>query len=323
MGEKKTVRIYGEVIKPGQYEFRRNMTMKDLIFLSGGMTEAASESYVEVARRNSYEEAGSINSKMATLFQFNIDRNLELDLRDAGFKLEPFDQVYIRKAPSYDVQKTVFIKGEVKFPGEYSISSKEERISDLVKRAGGITPSAFAEGAKLKRNLDQQLREQIDIIKNMKKSLDSTIHVDTTQMNAQLELRLKSILEKPGSSYDYFLREGDEIFVPMKTEEIWVKGEVLNPLGLAWEKGRGLGYYINRSGGFSSDAKKGKAYVVYSNGTTQGTRSFIFRNYPEVKPGSQIIIPSKPERRPGSTGNWLAITSALSSLAIAAAALLR
>ena len=323
MGEKKTVRIYGEVIKPGQYEFRRNMTMKDLIFLSGGMTEAASESYVEVARRNSYEEAGSINSKMATLFQFNIDRNLELDTRDAGFKLEPFDQVYIRKAPSYDVQKTVFIKGEVKFPGEYSISSKEERISDLVKRAGGITPSAFAEGAKLKRNLDQQLREQIDIIKNMKQSLDSTIHVDTTQMNAQLELRLKSILEEPGSSYDYFLREGDEIFVPMKTEEIWVKGEVLNPIGLAWEKGRGLGYYISRSGGFSSDAKKGKAYVVYSNGTTQGTRSFIFRNYPEVKPGSQIIIPSKPERRPGSTGNWLAITSALSSLAIAAAALLR
>ncbi|MGV8135509.1 MAG: SLBB domain-containing protein [Mangrovibacterium sp.] len=323
MGEKKTIRIYGEVIKPGQYEFRRNMTMKDLIFLSGGMTEAASESYVEVARRNSYEEAGNINNKMATLFQFQIDRNLSLKPGDADFKLQPFDQVYVRKAPSYEVQKTVFIKGEVKYPGEYSISSKDERISDLVKRAGGVTPSAFVEGAKLKRHLDKQLKEQINIVKNMKESLDSTIRVDTTQINAQLELRLNRILEEPGSSYDYFLKEGDEIFVPMKTEEIWVKGEVLNPIGLAWEKGRGLGYYINRSGGFSSDAKKGKAYVVYSNGTTQVTRSFIFRNYPEVKPGSQIIIPSKPERRPGSAGNWLAITSALSSLAIAAAAVFR
>jgi protein involved in polysaccharide export with SLBB domain len=323
MGEKKTIRVYGEVIKPGQYEFRRNMTMKDLIFLSGGMTEAASESYVEVARRNSYEEAGNINNKMATLFQFQIDRNLSLEPGDADFKLEPFDQVYVRKAPSYEVQKTVFIKGEVKYPGEYSISSKDERISDLVNRAGGVTPSAFAEGAKLKRHLDKQLKEQMSIVKNMKESLDSTIRVDTTQVNAQLELRLNRILEEPGSSYDYFLKEGDEIFVPMKTEEIWVKGEVLNPIGLAWEKGRGLGYYINRSGGFSSDAKKGKAYVVYSNGTTQVTKRFIFRNYPDVKPGSQIIIPSKPERRPGSAGNWLAITSALSSLAIAAAAVFR
>lgn len=323
IGEKKTVRIYGEVIKPGQYDFYRNMTMKDLIFLSGGMTEAASESFVEVARRNSYEEAGSINSKMATLFQFQIDRNMSLKPEDANFKIEAFDQVYIRKAPSYEIQKTVFIKGEVKYPGEYSICSKEERISDLVKRAGGITHSAFVEGAKLRRTLDQQLKDQKNIIKNMKKSLDSTIRVDTTQMHAQLELRLKSILEKPGSSYDYFLREGDEVFVPMKTEEIWVNGEVLSPIGLAWEKGKGLGYYINLSGGFSSNAKKSKAYVVYSNGTTQVTRGFIFRNYPEVKPGSQIIIPSKPERKAGSAGNWLAITSALSSLAIAAAALLK
>ncbi|MDD4193544.1 MAG: SLBB domain-containing protein, partial [Mangrovibacterium sp.] len=323
MGEKKTVRISGEVIRPGHCDFHRNMTMKDLIFLSGGMTEAASESYVEVARRNSYGEAGQINSKMAALFQFNIDRQLKLDIQDAEFKLAPFDQVYIRKAPSYGVQKTVSVRGEVKFPGEYSISSKEERISDLVKRAGGVTPSAFVEGAKLRRTLDQQLKDQKEIIKNMKKSIDNTIRVDTTQMNARLELRLKSILENPGSSYDYFLREGDEVFVPMKTEEIWVNGEVLNPIGLAWEKGRGLGYYINRSGGFSPNAKKSKAYVMYSNGTTQVTRGMIFRHYPDIKPGSQIIIPSKPERRPNSTGNWLAITSAVSSLAIAAAALLK
>ena len=323
MGEKKTVRIYGEVIKPGQYDFQKNMTMKDLIFLSGGMTEAASESYVEVARRNNYEEAGSINSKMASLFQFQIDRDLALKPEDASFKLEAFDQVYIRKAPSYEAQKTVFIGGEVKYPGEYSISDKNERVSDLIRRAGGTTPSAFEEGAKLKRHIDGQMKDQIDVIKNLKESLDSTIRIDTIHHHAQLELRLKTIMEKPGSTYDYFLREGDEIFVPTRTEEIWVSGQVLNPIGLAWEKGKGLGYYISRSGGFSSEAKKGKAYVVYSNGTTQVTKGFIFRNYPEVKPGSQIIVPSKPERKPGAGGNWLAFTSALSSLAIAATAVFR
>jgi len=320
MGEKKTVRIYGEVMKPGEYDFHRNMTLRDLIFLAQGMTEAASESYVEVARRNTYEEASIINSKLASLFQFKIDRDLSLKQEDAGFMLEPFDQVYIRKAPSYEAQQTVFIRGEVKYPGEYSISSKNERISNLIKRAGGVTPYAFVEGAKLKRHLDEQLKEQVDVIKEMKQSLDSSIRIDTTQHHAQLELRLKSILEKPGTTYDYFLRDGDEIFIPMKTEEIWVNGEVLNPIGLSWEKGKGLGYYIDRSGGFSSEAKKSKVYVVYSNGTSKVTKSFLVRNYPEIKPGSQIIVPAKPERRVGQTGNWLAITSALSSLVIAFAA---
>jgi len=324
IGEKKTVRILGEVMEPGEYDFRRNMTLKDLIFLSGGMTEAASESYIEVARRNSPEEASVINSKMSSLYQFKIDRDLQLTGKDAAFLLQPFDQVYIRKAPSYEVQKTVKIDGEVQYPGEYSISDKNERISDLIRRAGGLTPSAFAEGAKLKRQLDEQLRDQLNVIKIMQQDLDSTIRVDTTARFAQLELRLDHILQKPGSTYDYFLKEGDEIFVPTKTEEIWVTGEVLNPIGLAWEQGRGLKYYINLSGGFSSDAKKNKAYVVYSNGTSQVTKSFILKNYPEVKPGSRIVVPAKPRRdKRDNTARWLAITSALSSLAVAIAAVLR
>ena len=324
IGEKKTVKILGEVMEPGKYDFRKNMTLKDLIFLAGGMTEAASESYMEVARRNSPKEASVINSKMSSLYQFKIDRDLQLTEKDAAFLLQPFDQVYIRRAPSYEVQKTVKIGGEVQYPGEYSISDKNEWISDLIKRAGGLTPSAFAEGAKLKRELNEQLRDQLNVIKIMQQDLDSTIRVDTTARFAQLELRLDHILQKPGSTYDYFLKEGDDIFVPTKTEEIWVTGEVLNPIGLAWEQGRGLKYYINLSGGFSSDAKKNKAYVVYSNGTSQVTKSFILKNYPAVKPGSRIVVPAKPRRdKRDNTARWLAITSALSSLAVAIAAVLR
>lgn len=325
IGEEQSVRIYGEVVRPHQYDFKRNMSLKDLIFLAGGMTEAASESFVEVARRNTYEEASIINSKMASLFQFKIDRNLELSEKDAAFKLEPFDQVYVRKAPSYETQKTVLIRGEVKYPGQYSIASKNERISDLIKRAGGITPYAFAEGAVLKRDLSKQLREQLDVIKEMQQELDSSIQVNDSTRNqyVQLELRLKNILEKPCSSYDYFLKEGDEIIIPVESEEIWVSGEVLNPIGLSWEKGKNMKYYVNRAGGFSSDAKRSKSFVIYSNSTTRVTKGFLFKDYPPVKPGSRIIVPAKPERKRTDTGRWLAITSALSSLAVAITAVFR
>lgn len=321
IGESKTIRIFGEVVRPGQYDFRRHMSLKDLIFLAGGMTEAASESFIEVARRNSYEEAGSIHSKMATLFQFRVGRSLALSADDEAFKLEPFDQVYVRRAPSYEAQQTVFIRGEVKYPGEYAISGKNERISELIERAGGITPYAFAEGAMLNRRVSTQMKNQLDRIRRLRPK-GTPVAVDTLRKHNQLEIRLTSILEQPGTSDDYFLREGDEIIIPMKTEEIWVNGEVLNPVGLTWEKNKSMKYYIERSGGFSPGAKRNKAYVVYSNGTSKVARGFPFRTYPKVTPGSQIIVPAKPERKIG-TGNWLAISSALSSLAIAFAAILK
>ena len=324
MGEKQTIRILGEVMFPGEYGFFRNMSLKDLVFLSGGMKEAASESYIEVARRNTKEEASTINSKMASLYQFKIDRDLKLSDEDAGFLLQAFDQVYIRKAPSYQAQKTVQVTGEVQFPGEYSISDKNERISDLISRAGGLTPYAFTGGAKLRRRIDEQYRSQLDVIQRIKESRDSTIQIDMSANYENLELKLSHILRNPGTSYDYFLKEGDQVYIPMKSEEIWVNGEIMNPMGLAWERGRSLKYYINRSGGFSSEAKKNKIYVVYSNGTTDVTRSFIVKRYPQVEPGSQIVIPAKPERKAtDNTAKWLAITSALSSLAVAMAAVLR
>ncbi|WP_423127023.1 SLBB domain-containing protein [Gaoshiqia sp. Z1-71] len=324
MGEKQTIRILGEVMFPGEYGFFRNMSLKDLVFLSGGMKEAASESYIEVARRNTKEEASTINSKMASLYQFEIDRDLKLSDDDGSFLLQAFDQVYIRKAPSYQAQKTVQVTGEVQFPGEYSISDKNERISDLINRAGGLTPYAFTGGAKLRRRIDEQYRSQLDVIQRMKEARDSTIQIDMSANYENLELKLSHILRSPGTSYDYFLKEGDQVYIPMKSEEIWVNGEIMNPMGLAWERGKNVKYYINRSGGFSADAKKNKIYVVYSNGTTDVTRSFIVKKYPQVEPGSQIVIPAKPERKTtDNTAKWLAITSALSSLAVAMAAVLR
>jgi len=323
MGEKKTVRIYGEVIKPGEYEFYKSMTLKDVIFLAGGMTEAASESYIEVARRNSSEEAQKISSKLVSLYTFNITRDLGLNESDNLFILAPFDQIYIRQAPSYVAQKTVTIQGEVMYPGPYSISDKNERITDLITRAGGLTPNASAEGARLKRLIDKQTRLQIKRIETLNKDFETGTVLAIEDEHFLSELRLPSIIKNPASSDNFLLREGDEIYIPVKSEEVLVDGEVLNPVGLAWQSGKSVKYYIDRAGGFSSNAKKGKVYVIYSNGTTAITKSFLLKNYPEVKPGSQIIVPSRPDRQKTETGTWLAIGSTFASIAVAIAAILK
>jgi Periplasmic protein involved in polysaccharide export len=325
IGEKKTLRIYGEVMNPGEYDFHKNMTLKDIIFVSGGMKESASESYIEVARRNSYEESQQISSKMVSLYTFSIDRNLQLNESDNAFILAPFDQIYIRQAPSYVVQQTVIIQGEVKYPGPYSISHKNERVSDLLKRAGGLTPEAFPEGARLRRVLDRQMKQQFRKVETVADNLDSANVVLATEQNNYLimELRLPEILKDSNSTDNYLLKEGDEIFIPMKAEEIIVNGEVLNPAGLAWQPGKNITYYVDRAGGFSPNAKRNKVYIIYSNGTTAITKNFIFRNYPEIKPGCQIIVPARPERQKTETSTWLAIGSTFASIALALSAILK
>ncbi len=323
IGEQPFLNITGEVMFPGQFDYSKNMTLKDLIFLAGGFKEAASQSFIEVARRNSPEEAASINNKMVGLFQFNINRNLKLNHEDEKFTLKPFDHIYVRKAPSYFNQKTISIQGEVKYPGEYSISSKTERISDIIIRAGGLTPDAYEQGARLDRNTKSEMAQNLQLIKTMQQS-DSLGFIEEKVEISRLELKLDDIMKQPGSHYDYTLREGDKIFIPKKTDEIWITGEVLNPIGQAWEKGRKLKYYINRSGGFSTNAKKGKVYVIYSDGTTKVSKWFVYRRYPKPSPGCQVVIPAKPQRSEGdNTGKWLGIASTLSSLAIAIAAVMK
>ncbi|MGQ8337726.1 SLBB domain-containing protein [Sunxiuqinia sp. A32] len=324
IGEQAFVNILGEVMFPGKFDFMKNMTLKDVIFLAGGLTEAASESFIEVARRNKPDEAQEINDKMVSLYQFHIDRNLKLDPEDQKFTLQAFDYIYIRKAPSYHTQKTVSVTGEVKYPGEYSISSKTERISDIISRAGGLTPYAFSPGASLNRNTEKDIKQNIEYIQMMEQDEDSLIWMEEKINVSRLELRLDEILAKPGSIYDYILNEGDEVYIPKKSDEIWITGEVLNPIGLAWQKGKKLKYYINRAGGFSDNAKKGKLYIIYSDGTTRVTKKVPFKKFPIPQPGSQIVVPMKPVKPDGdNTGKWLAITSALSSLAVAIAAVLR
>jgi len=322
MRQKRVIQLLGEVQKPGEYEFTDNMSLKDLIFKAGGFTEAASESFIELARRHSYEEANEINDEIVKLHQFNIDRELKLDNEGNSFQLAPFDYVYVRKAPAYNTQRTVYITGEVRYPGPYSIGSKKECISDLLNRAGGLMPNAFVKGARMKR-ANQQAALSLEAMHNS--SSDSLLTKAAEQINIdQLELRLDEILKNPGSIFDYQLKEGDQIIIPEISQEVRISGEILNPIGQAYEQGRSLKYYINRSGGFSEKAQKKKVFVIYSSGTTQVTRTGFWRSYPKVEPGCQIIVPQKPEKqKTDDTAKWLAIATTFSTLMIAITTILK
>jgi protein involved in polysaccharide export with SLBB domain len=316
MRENRTIQIFGEVQAPGEFAFTDNLTLKDLIFKAGGLNEAASESYIELARRHNYEEANLISDEIVKLFQFNIGRDLKLDSNDEAFLLLPFDYIYVRKAPSYHEQRTVFISGEVRYPGAYSISSKSERVSDLVKRAGGLLPDAFVKGARMKRE-NQQAAQTMEAVRN---NIPDSLMVKAEKQigNDQLELQLESILKNPGSVFDYVLKNGDQIIIPEVAQEVRISGEILNPIGMAYQDGQRLKYYINRSGGFTDKAQRKRVYVIYSDATSSVTRNFLIHNYPSPEPGCQIVVPQKPEKiKSDNTAKWLTIATTLSTLMVA------
>ncbi|MBE0651538.1 MAG: SLBB domain-containing protein [Bacteroidales bacterium] len=306
------INISGEVRHPGKYVYYDNMSVNDLVFLAGGFTEAASGSYVEISRRNSQETAESPNSRIAKVFTMNIDKSLKLEDGKGSFELKPFDNVFIRKAPSYYAQKNVEIQGEVVYPGKYSITSKNERVSDLLERAGGLDKFAYAPGATLKRekalsDVQKQKLRQISL------AADTTLAVDSVQLDslsqkyALVELDLPKILKNPGGPDDYVLKEGDIINIPEVKQTVTVTGAVMNPITLSYIKGESVRFYIRKSGGFSQDARRSKTYVIYANGTSS-TGSWI-----NVQPGSQIVVPQKPVRKSFSLESVARIFSILVS----------
>ena len=311
MQEKRYINISGQVKKPGQYAYYDNMTVNDLIFLAGGFTEAATGSYLEIARRNTQKEAAVPNAQIATVYTLNIDKSLKVMNGQGTFKLMPFDNVFIRRAPSYFAQKNVQVTGEVNYPGEYSIRKKNERISDLLKRAGGLNRFAYAPGATLKR--EKAISDvQKEKLKMLSATSDSTLAVDSAQMAMMdqkynlVELNLSEILKHPGSPDDYVLKEGDVVNIPELKQTVTVTGAVMNPITLAYSKGKSMHYYIRKCGGFAQEAKRSKVYVIYANGTSADGNMTI-------QPGSQIVVPKKPERKGNVLDTFARVFSIITS----------
>ena len=312
--EFRTLRIFGEVQKPDEYDFKEGMTVADLIFEAGGFLQSASDAYIEVARKLSVEEGSQVSEMLAHVIKIKVPRNLQLDKTEASFELQPFDQIFVRKLPGYAKASIVKITGEIAYAGEYSLASTKERVSDIIKRAGGLTPDAYPEGAMLTRRVrisDKQKRLREELLQR-----DSTL-VFTDLDFEVVGISLRDALETPGSRDDVFLKDGDELSVPKNIQTVKISGEVLNPISSNYLQGKTLKSYIWDGGGFGVQAKKGKVYVVYPNGSASGTKGFLFfRNYPNVTPGSEIIVPLKPEREGMSAQMWISIGSAMASIGL-------
>ena len=312
--EIQTVKIYGEVQYSQEMDYQEDMTLSDLIFKAGGFKESASEAYIEIARRMSYDEIKNIGDKIAHVFQFTVTRDLKLKGEDASFKLQPFDEIFVRRAPGYRPNAVVRVLGEVKFSGSYSLTSRRERISDVIKRAGGLTPNAYPFGAMLTRKVQESqkvLRLREELVKKDTSLRFSDIGFDVVAVN------VSDILANPGSKDDIFMKAGDELVIPREQQTVKISGEVLNPISATYVVGHKLKSYIDQGGGFGLHAKKRKTYVIYPNGAAAATKRLFFVNkYPKIFPGSEVVVPQKPIREPMGAAGWISMASALASLSL-------
>ncbi|MGE6220101.1 SLBB domain-containing protein [Nubsella zeaxanthinifaciens] len=339
--EEYTVTIQGEVRAPGTFEYANNLKLEDIIQMAGGLKEGATPNRIEVSRRIKNTDPNSTSSKTADLFVLNVDQ----DLRVIGdkFEIKPFDIITVRNSEGYSIQKQVKIEGEVLYPGMYTITSKDYRISDLIKRAGGLTPFAYAEGASLKRpgaekvnpadknainNQEEEQKKFLNLERVQEKNgkdTENTKKIDEKLVQSDLVgINLERILDKPMSRQDLILEEGDIIRVPKQLQTVKVTGEVLNPNSIVYIPGKSFKQYINGAGGFTSTAWKNRAYIKYANGSAEAAKKFLFfNNYPKVKPGAEILVPVKAEREKITAQAWIGIGTGIASLAAIIVSLLR
>ena len=334
------VTIQGEVRAPGEFDYASNLKLADLIQMAGGFKESATPNRIEIARRVKNADPTSSKMQTATLFTVDIDRDLKLTTDT--FTLQPFDIVSIRNSESYVVQKQVKLEGEVLYPGMYTITNKNDRISDLIKRAGGLTASAYADGASLKRpgakvanpldknainQADEEERRILGLKRAQEAGVKDTLDTVVEQKLLQSDLvgiNLVRILERPQSTVDLFVEDGDVIRVPKQLQTVKVSGEVLNPNSIVFLPGKSLKQYINGSGGFTSNARKNGVYVNYANGSSAAVGKFLFfNNYPVIKPGAEILVPKRAERERISPQAWIGIGTALASLGAIIVSILR
>jgi protein involved in polysaccharide export with SLBB domain len=304
------VSMEGEVANPGVFLYEEGITVQDLILLAGGLKESASVQRIEISRRVKDADPTAPNRKTAIIYEQNITPDLRDSASLGKLVLSPFDEVVIRPAPGYAVQKNAVIEGEAIYTGKYTLAAKSDRISDLVKRAGGLTPEAYLEGAVLVRTRNLSRGEQSNIEQGLNNLLKQSYEAGGSTAVVQNDLMrmaqkksdnvgidLGKIMAHPGSEYDLLLNDGDTLRIPKLLQTVRVNGEVLYPTLVRYEKELGFKDYVLGAGGFSERSAKKKSYVVYANGSVKGTKSFLFfRHYPKVRPGAEIYVPMKRER---------------------------
>ena len=317
MQEVQTVTIYGEVAFPGVYQYMDNMTVEDFIVNAGGLNEGASTARVDVARRVKDAKATTASDTITLTYSFSLSDELQVK-ENPNFTLKPFDEVYVRKSPGYYKQENVIVEGEVLFDGTYALIKKNQRLSELVQNAGGLTPQAYPEGARLVRQMTdeelQRLEVTVETALQTAKNEEDSINIRNTlanQVSYPVGIELHKALEKPGSAADITLRDGDRLIVPQFSNTVKMSGEVMYANTVAYQKGRRLNYYLDQAGGYGDEAKKSKVYVVYLNGTVSRANRL---NSGLIKPGCEIVVPKKNKERLKTT-EILSLGSTSASLA--------
>ena len=303
----RTLTIHGEVQMPGVYEYAEEETIEDFILQAGGLTDAASTARVNVSRRISDPKATEATNEIAKMFSFTIKDGLVVD-GDRSFTLEPYDEVYVRRSPAYQPQKNVVIEGEILFPGQYALSTKSQRLSELVKASGGVTEQAFVRGARIERVMteDEKFRNRqvldmirqkgqaagLDQVMQDEQSADYDINqgrdsIDNDTIRYSVGIELDKALANPGSDYDIILKEGDRLIIPEYNGTVKINGNVMYPNTVAYSDGKNYKWYVNQAGGFGNRSKKSRTFVVYQNGTVSKAKKA------KIEPGCEIIVPSK------------------------------
>ena len=314
------VQIFGEVAHPGDYPYADNMTLEDLVITAGGLRESASVVRVDVARRVKDPKSTESPATIGQNFSFGLKDGFVVD-GEPGFTLQPYDQIFVRRSPGYSAQQNVVVDGEVLYGGTYALSSKNERISSIIAKAGGATQFAYVKGAKLTRVANaEEIKRMQDVVNLLRRQVGDAM-IDSLGINVQstftVGIDLEAALANPGSDADIVLRAGDVISVPEYNNTVKIDGAVMMPNTVSFKEGEGVKYYINQAGGYGQNAKKSKKFIIYMNGQIAQVKG---SGKKQMEPGCEIIVPSK-RKKQFNIGNVVGLTSSIASLATMTAAI--
>lgn len=317
-----TIKVRGAVNNPDTVlPYRHNLTIEDAIILAGGLRESAASINIEVARRIKDASSAQQSNQIAKIYNFTLNENLQVTAGDQVFTLEPFDEVYVRFSPGYHAQEVITINGEITFAGSYVLETKNARLSDLVAKAGGITPDAYVKGASLKRKLTEDEMKRIDAMLTLseanKQSKDSIGLQMSNITEYSVGIDLEKALKHPGSLDDIVLRDGDELYIPQLQSTVKMSGAVTYPNSVTYLEGMTVKSCLAQAGGYNDMARK-YPIVIYMNGKVATTKrtGIFFKRYPKIEPGCEIVVPSKTlKEQPRSMAEILSIGSSATSMA--------
>ena len=317
------VEVFGEVARPGKYIFADNMTLEDLIIQAGGLLESASTVKVDVSRRIKNSKSTEVSATIGEMYSFALKDGFVID-GETGFFLKPYDQVYVRRSPGYQPQMNVTIEGEILYDGTYALTNKSERLSDLVKKAGGVTPYAYVRGAKLMRNAnEEEMARMKDVLEMMQREMGNA-GMDSLNLEISTKytvgIDLEAALKNPGSDADIVLREGDQLILPELVNTVKINGAVMFPNTVAYNSKKTAKDYISQAGGYANGARKTKAFIIYMNGQVAEIKG---SGKNQIEPGCEIIVPIKDKSK---ADKWniqtiIGIASSLGSLGLTAASI--